>query len=312
MDQMNRITCFDNNSSVSDLTDNSDSSGCIRVEDITSKLRNDLSKLNMEVLKDKCKEIGLSGISKLNKPDLIQMLETEFLKMYTYLNTKNKDELKILGKSCDVKKLSTSKKDYIVYHILLYHANHMIFKCDIIYPISKPFDIKIQMVSSKIEAPLSDPIKEETRRRIIEEEETRRRIIEEEETRRRIIEEEETRRRIIEEEETRRRIIEEEETRRILKEEKKESKQKKQSIPKSVKTSVWNNYIGEDIIKHKCLCCKKVNITNTTFDVGHVISEKDGGTHEINNLRPICPACNHSMGTENMIDFVKKYGYYIG
>ena len=38
----------------------------------------------------------------------------------------------------------------------------------------------------------------------------------------------------------------------------------------------------------------------------------NGGTHEINNLRPICFACNHSMGTENMIEFVVKYGLYIG
>jgi 5-methylcytosine-specific restriction endonuclease McrA len=94
--------------------------------------------------------------------------------------------------------------------------------------------------------------------------------------------------------------------------EKEEAKKKKQSIPKQVRVIVWNHYIGEDIIKHKCLCCKKVTITNTNFDVGHVLSEKNGGTHEINNLRPICGACNHSMGSENMIDFVVKYGLYIG
>jgi len=95
-------------------------------------------------------------------------------------------------------------------------------------------------------------------------------------------------------------------------EDKKETKKKKQSIPKNVRIIVWNHYISEDIIKHKCLCCKKVTISNTSFEVGHVISEKNGGTHEINNLRPICFACNHSMGTENMIDFVVKYGLYIG
>jgi 5-methylcytosine-specific restriction endonuclease McrA len=95
----------------------------------------------------------------------------------------------------------------------------------------------------------------------------------------------------------------------LIKKEKTENK--KQSIPKSVKTHVWNNYIGENIPIHRCLCCKKTLIQNTNFDVGHVISEKDGGTHEINNLRPICSVCNHSMGTENMVDFVKKYGYYI-
>lgn len=89
-------------------------------------------------------------------------------------------------------------------------------------------------------------------------------------------------------------------------------KKKKQNIPKNIKTIVWNHYIGTNIIQHKCLCCKKVLICNTNFEVGHVISEKMGGTLEINNLRPICFACNHSMGTENMIDFVVKYGLYIG
>ena len=88
-------------------------------------------------------------------------------------------------------------------------------------------------------------------------------------------------------------------------------KLKRQQIPKHVKTIVWNTYIGEDIIKHKCLCCKKVTIKITEFDAGHIISDKDGGTHEINNLRPICSACNHSMGAMNMIDYIKKYGLYI-
>jgi hypothetical protein len=114
-------------------------------------------------------------------------------------------------------------------------------------------------------------------------------------------------------------LKEEKKKEETLKEEKKEekkkeeeTKKKKQSIPKNVRIIVWNHYIGEDIIKHKCLCCKKVTISNTNFEVGHVQSEKNGGTHEINNLRPICYSCNHSMATENMIDFVVKYGLYIG
>lgn len=87
---------------------------------------------------------------------------------------------------------------------------------------------------------------------------------------------------------------------------------KKAAIPKKVKTDVWNTYIGADINKHRCLCCKKTLISNTEFDVGHVVSESIGGTLEIGNLRPICAACNHSMGTRNMVDFVKMFGYYIG
>lgn len=112
------------------------------------------------------------------------------------------------------------------------------------------------------------------------------------------------------EEEERKRAKEEEERKKA--EEKLEAKKKKQAIPKNVRMLVWGHYIGDDIIKHKCLCCKKINISNTNFEVGHVLSEKNGGTHEINNLRPICFACNHSMGTENMVDYVIKYGFYIG
>ena len=90
-----------------------------------------------------------------------------------------------------------------------------------------------------------------------------------------------------------------------------QSKNRK-TLPSSVRDSICNHYIGEDINKHRCLCCKKVLITNRKFEVGHVISVKEGGTDEINNLRPICSPCNHSMGTKNMIEFVKTYGYYIG
>jgi len=94
--------------------------------------------------------------------------------------------------------------------------------------------------------------------------------------------------------------------------EKETTKYKKQTIPKNIKVLVWNRYLGESMSSHKCLCCKQVTIQNTNFHVGHVIAEACGGTHEIGNLRPICAACNHSMGTRNMIEFVKEYGLYIG
>jgi hypothetical protein len=87
---------------------------------------------------------------------------------------------------------------------------------------------------------------------------------------------------------------------------------RRRALPAAVRDSVWNLYIGEDINKHRCLCCKKVLISNRNFQVGHVQSVRDGGTDEINNLRPICAPCNHSMSTQNMIEFVKTYGYYIG
>ena len=91
-----------------------------------------------------------------------------------------------------------------------------------------------------------------------------------------------------------------------------EVKSTKMKIPKKVKADVWNTYVGVDINKHRCLCCKRAYIfCNSDFSVGHVISEKDGGTLEISNLRPICSTCNSAMGTMNMVDFIKKYGYYL-
>lgn len=92
----------------------------------------------------------------------------------------------------------------------------------------------------------------------------------------------------------------------------KKERKKKEAIPKSVRSHVWNLYIGPTINEHRCLCCKKAVIKITEFDCGHVIAESVGGTHEIGNLRPICSACNHAMGSQNMIEFVVKYGYYIG
>ena len=86
---------------------------------------------------------------------------------------------------------------------------------------------------------------------------------------------------------------------------------KKQKIPSKVRTDIWATYIGAHIAEHKCICCKRVTIKQTDFEVGHVLSEAQGGTLEINNLRPICSVCNKSMGSKNMIDYVKQYGYYI-
>jgi 5-methylcytosine-specific restriction endonuclease McrA len=91
-----------------------------------------------------------------------------------------------------------------------------------------------------------------------------------------------------------------------------EAAESKKKIPKKVKDDVWKTYIGEEIAKHKCLCCKMTTIDKAGFDCGHVVSEATGGGLEIKNLRPICSGCNHSMGTTNMVDYVKKHGYFIG
>ena len=87
---------------------------------------------------------------------------------------------------------------------------------------------------------------------------------------------------------------------------------KKKNISKNIKLLIWDKYIGEDIIKHKCLCCKKREIKNTDFHCGHVIPESKGGKDTLENLRPICANCNLGMGQTNMIDYVKKHELFIG
>jgi 5-methylcytosine-specific restriction endonuclease McrA len=85
----------------------------------------------------------------------------------------------------------------------------------------------------------------------------------------------------------------------------------KKSISKNLKSLIWDKYIGEDIIKHRCCCCKIRIIKITDFHAGHIIAQSTGGKDTIDNLRPICKECNLSMGNMNMIDYIKKHEFYI-
>jgi 5-methylcytosine-specific restriction endonuclease McrA len=288
----------DNQTLISDITETNDNNTTlsfdieIKISEISVKLNTELNKLNLDGLKEKAKDLKISGISKIKKPDLIQILETEFLKLLPILKEKKINDLKNICKQCGLKGVAGYKKDVLIYQILQYYSSIIKFKLD---------DNQIQTDEKEIEVIKSEPLT------FIEQLEKQKQEIElkmKEETKR---QEDEKK---LKEEEERKRLEDEKKLKED--EEKKENKKKKQSIPKNVRVIIWNHYIGEDIIKHKCLCCKKVTISNTNFDVGHVLSEKNGGTHEINNLRPICFACNHSMGSENMIDFVVKFGLFIG
>jgi hypothetical protein len=90
-------------------------------------------------------------------------------------------------------------------------------------------------------------------------------------------------------------------------EESKPKKKTKEKIPATVKNSLWRKYFGENI-NGVCQCCKVEPISIKNFDCGHIVSEKNGGSVTIDNLKPICRLCNSSMGTMNMQEFVNKYG----
>jgi len=290
---------MDNQTVISDITDINTVNSFdidIRINELRVKIETDLNKINIEGLKEKCKEMNISGTSKQKKPELIQLLLTEFNKLIDRLKDKKSNELKNICKQNSVKYSSSAKKDNLISNILEYSSCVLKFKID---------DVSNLQEINKNKEQTKSP--EEPKLSIIEDLEKQRQTIE-----LKMKEEIDKQRKLEEEIKQKAEAEEKKKIEELKKLEKEEAKKKKQSIPKQVRVIVWNHYIGEDIIKHKCLCCKKVTITNTNFDVGHVLSEKNGGTHEINNLRPICGACNHSMGSENMVDFVVKYGLYIG
>ena len=69
----------------------------------------------------------------------------------------------------------------------------------------------------------------------------------------------------------------------------------------------WNTYVGEEIGKTKCICCKTLDITTFDFQCGHIVADSVGGDTSIENLRPICAKCNNDMGAMNMRDFALQY-----
>lgn len=296
---------FDNQSIISDITDNfsvSSSEFIVKQEELRVNIETELNKLTIDGLKEKCKDHGIGSISKLKKPELVQALLAEFQKLASFLKDKKANDLKNICKQYNIKCITGLKKDDITLLILGYSSTNLKFKLDEIEPEPKKQpETKGTLIEEleKQKLEIETKMKQELAKQKKLEEEEQKRLVEEEQKR---LEDEQ--KRLAEDEQKR---LEDEKKR-----EKEDAKKKKQSIPKNVRLIVWNHYIGEDIIKHRCLCCKKVVISNTNFEVGHVLSEKNGGTHEINNLRPICFACNHSMGAENMIDFVVKYGLYIG
>jgi hypothetical protein len=82
---------------------------------------------------------------------------------------------------------------------------------------------------------------------------------------------------------------------------------RRKKIPKHVKTLVWNQHIGPDTATADCVSCRKEKINIRNFHCGHVLAESRGGDVTTKNLRPICAACNGSMGTQSMNEFTQEW-----
>jgi hypothetical protein len=82
-------------------------------------------------------------------------------------------------------------------------------------------------------------------------------------------------------------------------------------ISKKTRLQTWDKYIGKAHAQFHCLCCKANLIRRSKggFHAGHVTAHADGGPGDVENLRPICAACNSDMGTRNMRDYHFDKGY---
>ena len=87
----------------------------------------------------------------------------------------------------------------------------------------------------------------------------------------------------------------------------------KDPIPRAVKNCLWINFFGTSRVG-VCACCEREPITINNFHAGHIKSEKEfgPGSVRLDNLAPICPLCNSSMGTMHMEEFITKYNLKYG
>lgn len=82
---------------------------------------------------------------------------------------------------------------------------------------------------------------------------------------------------------------------------------KKKKIPNQKRSQVWEYWLGP-YKKGICFCCRENKLDNmTSWECGHIISSKDGGLENVNNLRPVCSSCNKSMSSQNMRLFINKH-----
>jgi len=312
---------------ISELTDTSPPQDYSEIRNIFKKT---MQLASVEALKLKCKNNNIASYSKMKQSELVECLCEHFEKILDIVKLLPLTELKNICKYNCIKGFSNQKKSELI--VLIMQLNASCTKSEFIYKfdsgkaiaVDTKEDVKLtkaELLSQleKInEADLIIAKMEEDAKKIKDDAEKEAKKLkdklEKEATKLKDkLEKEATKLKEDAEKILAEKILEKELVKKSKDETELEiSKTKKQAIPKSIKKIVWDTYIGHDIIKHRCLCCKRVTIDNTNFHCGHVISEKDGGTLETGNLRPICAACNHSMGTENMIDFIKKYGLYVG
>lgn len=80
------------------------------------------------------------------------------------------------------------------------------------------------------------------------------------------------------------------------------------SIPRAVRNSVWNVAFGREAGIGACYCCCGL-VSQQDFECGHVLAVAMGGLNVLENLKPVCGACNKSIGSRDMDAFKLEFGF---
>lgn len=84
------------------------------------------------------------------------------------------------------------------------------------------------------------------------------------------------------------------------------SRRRRPCIPKAVKYALWNSTYGERTAVGPCKCCGR-EVTQQSFEAGHVVPWIRGGSDSVANLRVVCRMCNASMGQTHLAEFKDRY-----
>src|SRR5437588_5449572 len=68
------------------------------------------------------------------------------------------------------------------------------------------------------------------------------------------------------------------------------------------KLDVWENFNGQ-IYHGKCFCCHD-RISVKEAHIGYIISVFNGGTSQLDNMKPICNRCYQNIGDQNMEQYM--------
>lgn len=77
---------------------------------------------------------------------------------------------------------------------------------------------------------------------------------------------------------------------------------RRRGLSKAARLAVWNRFFGERSGVGQCQCCRR-EVTQQTFECGHIVAAAAGGDDDPVNLRPVCGPCNKSMGAVHMDEF---------